>query len=65
MDLLRSEYVDGVDFHLPITMHKDGDEFVISVDGVEWVRVKNAVHAAVLFAMMMENIADYVTYEKK
>lgn len=60
--LVRKELVDGVGFDLPITLEKEGETYIVSIDGVEWVRTDNQMHATVMFHMMRENISDYVTY---
>ena len=61
-EIVRNEKVDGVGFDLPITLEKEGETYIVSIDGVEWVRTDNQMHATVMFHMMRENIADYVTY---
>lgn len=50
------------DMSIPAKIFPDGQDHVITIDGVEWVRTKNPVHAAVLFQMMVDNIVDYVDY---
>ncbi len=72
--ILRNEYIqdvnengDLVDIKIPIVLEKDikgSDEcFIISVDGVEWVNIKNNVmHAIVLFEMMKDNLTEYMKY---
>ena len=50
------------DAYIPARIYPDGNEHIIEIDGVEWVRTKNPTHAAVLFQMMVDNIVDYVDY---
>lgn len=71
MELLRKEYLKDlnsldilVDTNIPITLSKDGDNFIIAIDGVDWVTVTNETHAIVLFTMMMENMTDYMNYSE-
>lgn len=52
------------DFTIPIEVHEEDGEHIISVDGVEWCRTENKVHAAVLYNMMAEHLPEYVNYEK-
>ena len=40
-------------------------EHIIWIDGVEWVRTTNYVHAAVLFNMIADHITEYVNYQPK
>jgi hypothetical protein len=68
-ETIRTEYLSDMDENnrvvetkIPITLSSEGDEFAIDIDGVEWVRVKNKVHAVVLFEMMKDNITDYMNY---
>lgn len=62
---IRKEKVDGVGFDLPITLEQNGDKFTVAIDGVVWVETDNQMHATVMFHMMRENIADYVTYVQR
>ena len=63
MKVVRSENIQVDGGTIPITISKDREEKVISIDGVEWVRTKNDMHTAVLFNMMLKHITDYVHYE--
>ena len=62
-ETIRTEYLSDMDENnrvvetkIPITLSSEGDEFAIDIDGVEWVRVKNKVHAVVLFEMMKDRV---------
>ena len=57
------EIKDG--FTIPIEVHEESGEHVISIDGTEWVRTKNYMHATVLFNMLAEHVTEYVNYTKK
>lgn len=50
---------------IPITLSEDEDEFVIDIDGIEWVRTQNPPHAIVLFELMAEHITEYMHYEMR
>lgn len=58
------EIVIDKGFVLPIEVHEEDGEHIISVDGVEWCRTGNQMHAAVLFNMMAEHLTEYMTYAK-
>ena len=65
-ETIRTEFLSGMDeidrilkTKIPITLSSEGDEFVIDIDGVEWVRVKNKLNAVILFEMMRDNFTDY------
>ena len=53
------------DLVIPIEVKETDGKHVITVDGVEWVKTENAVHASVLFNMLADHILEYMTYEKK
>jgi hypothetical protein len=53
------------DFYIEVKVEPIGDEHIISIDGVEWVRTNNYVHATVLFNMIADHITEYMHYEKK
>lgn len=57
--------IDEAGHTIPVKVFGEGDEHVITVDGVEWVRTKNQMHATVLFNMMADHITEYMNYEKK
>jgi hypothetical protein len=48
---------------IPITLSKQGDEFVVSIDSVEWVRTENSVHASILYEVLRENVTEYMEYK--
>lgn len=47
---------------IPVKVEQVGDEHIISIDGVEWVRTKNKMHATVLFEMIVDHITEYMSY---
>ncbi len=49
---------------IPIKIRKENEEYIVTIDGVEWVRTKNITHATILFNMMYEHITEYMTYRK-
>ena len=56
--------IDEAGNTIPIKISREGEERIITIDGVEWVRTNNITHAAVLFNMMREHITEYMTYKK-
>ena len=50
---------------MPITAKQIGNEHIILVDGVEWVRTTNLIHAATLFNMMCDHLGEYMFYQEK
>ena len=56
--------IDEAGNNIPIKIGREGEERIITIDGVEWVRTNNITHAAVLFNMMREHITEYMTYKK-
>lgn len=52
-----------VETTIPISLNRYGDNFVIAVDGVEWIKTTNQTHAVVLFEMMKDNITEYMNYQ--
>jgi len=48
---------------IPILLNRYGENFVISIDGVEWIKTTNQTHAVVLFEMMKDNITEYMNYK--
>jgi hypothetical protein len=58
------EIVIDKDFIIPIEVHEEDGEHIISVDNVEWLRTDNKVHAAVLFNMMVDHLPEYMNYAK-
>lgn len=49
---------------IPAKVREEDGEHIITIDGVEWVRTENYMHATVLFNMMVEHITEYMTYRK-
>lgn len=49
---------------IPVSVDEENGTHVIKIDGVEWVRTENYMHATVLFNMISEHITEYVHYEK-
>jgi hypothetical protein len=49
---------------IPVSVDEENGTHVIKIDGVEWVRTDNYMHATVLFNMISEHITEYVHYEK-
>lgn len=49
---------------ITVRVEQINDEHVITIDGVEWVRTENQVHATVLFHMIADHITEYMTYKK-
>lgn len=49
---------------IPVSVDEENGTHVIRIDGVEWVRTDNYMHATVLFNMISEHITEYVHYEK-
>lgn len=47
---------------IPVKVWEEDGEHIIAIDGVEWVRTDNRVHAAVLFNMIADHITEYMTY---
>lgn len=62
----REEFIviDGENISIPIKVFQQDGEHIITVDGVEWVRTNNMVHAAVLFNMMKDNLDKYMEFTK-
>jgi len=70
VEQIRKEFLldvdqDGefVETKIPITLNKDGENHIISIDGVTWAETTNKTHAAVLFELMKDNITDYMNYK--
>ena len=59
----RGVVVNGIEISVEVD-EVDG-EHIIWIDGVEWVRTENRVHAAVLFNMICDHIGEYMNYAKK
>lgn len=49
---------------IPVSVDEENGTHVIRIDGVEWVRTDNYMHATVLFNMISEHITEYVHYKK-
>lgn len=49
---------------IPVSVDEENGTHVIKIDGVEWVKTENYMHATVLFNMISEHITEYVHYEK-
>lgn len=58
----RKIKVNGVE--ITVEVDEIDGEHIVWIDGVEWVRTKNRVHAAVLYNMICDHIGEYVNYEK-
>lgn len=65
MKALRSETIETPEVSLPIVLFEDEGEYLIEVDGVEWLNTEQPHHAVVLFEMMKEHLTEYMRYEKK
>lgn len=63
MEQIRQEQLQITGGEIPITLYKDVQEFVIDVDGVEWVALYDYTHAVVIFQMMVDHLTDYMNYE--
>ena len=50
---------------IKIELWKDGDRHEITVDGVAWTETENPVHAAVLYELLRDHLAEYMTYRRK
>ena len=50
--------------NIPIRLKENNKVYEIEVDGVNWIKLENRVHAVVLFEMMRENLTDYMTYKE-
>jgi hypothetical protein len=50
---------------ITVRVEQIGEEHVITIDGVEWVRTGNYVHATVLYNMISDHITEYMHYESK
>lgn len=48
---------------IPVSAEVSGDEHIIKIDGVEWVRTTNYIHASVMFNMICNHITEYMNYE--
>jgi hypothetical protein len=49
---------------IPVSVNEENGTHVIKIDGVEWVRTDNYMHATVLLNMISEHITEYVHYKK-
>jgi hypothetical protein len=61
--MVRDVEVEGI--KIPISVDELDGVNIISVDGVEWVKTENKVHAAVLFNMIADHLTEYMQYKKK
>lgn len=50
---------------IPVHLNIENDTFIVDIDGVEWVRTDNNVHATILYNMIADHITEYMHYEKK
>ena len=50
---------------ITVRVEQVGEEHIITIDGVEWVKTENYVHATVLYNMISEHITEYVHYKSK
>lgn len=62
---LKKENVKGVDFGLPVTLEQEGKTYTVAVDGVVWLETENQTHAVVMYHMVRDHIAEYMTYVKR
>lgn len=56
--------IDEEGTQIPVRVELIDEEHIITIDGVEWVRTDNQVHATVLFNMIIDHITEYVSYRK-
>ena len=49
---------------IPITISTTGEEYMIAVDGVEWLRTNNPMQATVLFELMRSDLTEFMCYEE-
>lgn len=67
MQILRTEEIKITGGEIPITLRQDkdreGEFYIIDIDGVEWVTTENQMHAVVLFEMMKDHITEYMHYQ--
>ncbi len=64
MDRSAERIIEVNGIELPVSVEEIDGEHIITIDGVEWVRTENYVHAAVLFNMICDHIGEYVSYGK-
>ena len=65
MKVLRQKELTVTGGTIPITLSQEGINYVIDIDGVEWVRMPNMTHAVILFEMMHDHVTSYMHYEKR
>lgn len=56
--------IDELGNTIPVRVEMIDGEHIITIDGVEWARTDNQVHATVLFHMIADHITEYMTYKK-
>lgn len=65
MNILRQDKLQINNGSIPIALSEDNNCYAVSVDGVEWVKTSNMVHAVVMFEMMKDHITEYMHYEAR
>ena len=53
------------DLVIPIEVKESEGQHIITIDGVEWIKIDNQVHAAVLFNMIADHITEYMNYSAR
>lgn len=58
--------VEGGDIFISLSTDEDvyGDYYLIEIDGVKWVDIRNKTHAIVLYEMMKDHVTEYMHYKK-
>ena len=63
--VLKQEFIKIIGGEIPITLSQDPEgDYIIDIDGVEWVVTDNPTHATVMFVMMKDHITEYMHYQK-
>ena len=65
MELLKRELmkIDGGEIPVDLYGIPEQNDFEVRIDGVPFAKPTSGMHAAVLHAMVLEHIQEYITYK--
>lgn len=68
METLQEEPINIEGGTIPIQLTKEEEEgkdlYSVMIDGVIWLKTEQLHHAAIIFRLLADHVAEYMTYKK-
>lgn len=46
---------------VPVSLFEENEEHIIEINGKEWLRTNDYIHATILFSMIREHLTEYTS----